>query len=58
MTNSLPSVAVNEMTFYKVGLFGIHRTTDGGKSWQLLIDGMVGTRLENLVAFQRQVIRA
>ncbi len=51
MTNSLPSVAVNEMTFYKVGLFGIHRTTDGGKSWQLLIDGMVGTRLENLVAF-------
>ena len=51
MTNSLPSVAVNEMTFYKVGLFGIRRTTDGGKSWQLLIDGMVGTRLENLVAF-------
>ena len=51
MINSLPSVAVNETTFYKVGLFGIRRTTDGGKSWQLLIDGMVGTRLEDLVAF-------
>ena len=51
MINSLPSVAVNEMTFYKVGLFGIRRTTDGGKLWHLLIDGMVGTRLEDLVAF-------
>ena len=51
MTNSLPAVAVNETTFYKVGLFGIRRTTDGGKSWRLLIDGMVGTRLEDLVAF-------
>ena len=51
MTNSLPSVAVNETTFYKVGLFGIRRTTDGGKLWRLLIDGMVGTRLKDLVAF-------
>ena len=51
MTNSYPSVAVNETTFYKVGLFGIRRTTDGGKRWHLLIDGMVGTRLEDLVAF-------
>ncbi|MYA69221.1 sigma-70 family RNA polymerase sigma factor [Candidatus Poribacteria bacterium] len=49
MTNSLPVVAVNETTFYNVGLFGIRRTTDGGKSWQLLIDGMVGTRLKDLV---------
>ena len=51
MINSLPSVAVNETTFYKVDIFGIRRTTDGGKLWQLLIDGMVGTRLEDLVAF-------
>ena len=50
MTNSFPAVAVNETTFYKVGRFGIHRTTDGGKRWRLLIDGMVGTRLKNLVA--------
>ena len=51
MTNSLPVVAVDETTFYNVGLFGIRRTTDGGKSWQLLIDGMVGTRLKDLVVF-------
>ncbi len=51
MVNSLPAVAINETTFYKVDIFGIRRTTDGGKLWRLLIDGMVGTRLENLVAF-------
>ena len=51
MVNSLPAVAVNETTFYKVDIFGVRRTTDGGKLWQLLIDGMVGTRLEDLVAF-------
>lgn len=52
MINSLPAVAVNETTFYKVSpFFGIRRTTDGGKSWHLLIDGMAGTRLEDLVAF-------
>lgn len=51
MINSLPVVAVNEMTFYEVDSFGVHRTTDGGKSWGLLIDGMIGTRLKDLVVF-------
>ncbi|MDE0397927.1 MAG: sigma-70 family RNA polymerase sigma factor [Candidatus Poribacteria bacterium] len=51
MINSLPVVAVDETTFYKAGLSGIRRTTDGGKLWHLLIDGMVGTRLKDLVAF-------
>ena len=51
MINSLPVVAVNETTFYEVDSFGVHRTTDGGKSWHLLIEGMVGTRLKDLVAF-------
>ena len=51
MINSLPVVAVNETTFYKVSPFGIRRTTDGGKSWHLLIDGMAGTRLKDLVTF-------
>ena len=51
MTNSLPAVAVNETTFYKVSPFGIRRTTDGGISWRLLIDGMAGTRLKDLVTF-------
>ena len=51
MINSLPVVAVNETTFYKVNPFGIRRTTDGGKSWRLLIDGMAGTKLKDLVTF-------
>ena len=51
MINSLPVVAVNETTFYEVDPFGVHRTTDGGKSWHLLIDGMIGTKLKDLVAF-------
>ncbi len=50
MVNRLPSVVVNENTFYKAGPFGIFRTTDGGESGRLLTDGMVGTRLQDLVA--------
>ena len=55
MINSLPVVAIDEMTFYKAGLFGMHRTTDAGQSWRLLIDGMVGTRLKDLVAFNNRL---
>ena len=50
MVNRLPAVVVNENTFYKAGPFGVFRTTDGGESGHLLIDGMVGTRLQDLVA--------
>ena len=53
--SSLPSVAVNETTFYKTGIFGIHQTTDGGESWQLFMDGMRGTRLADLVAFNNRL---
>ena len=55
MINSLPVVAVNETTFYEAGPFGAHRTTDGGKRWRLLMDGMVGTRLKDLVAFNNKL---
>ena len=48
---NLPAVAVNERVFYKTGPFGIHRTTDAGKTWVLFIDGMAGTRLKDLVVF-------
>lgn len=49
--NSLPAAMVNESTFYKAGAFGIHRTTNGGESWHLFMDGMMGTRIVNLVSF-------
>ena len=51
MINRLPTVAVNETTFYKAGPFGVYRTTDGGERWPLLMDGMVGTRLKDLITF-------
>ena len=53
MTNSLPVVGVNETTFYTVSLFGIRRTTDGGKSWHLLIDGMARNKVEGFSYVQR-----
>ena len=50
LLNAFPSVAVDENTFYKAGRSGIHRTTDGGESWHLFMDGMVGTRILDLIA--------
>ena len=47
--NAFPSVAVDENTFYKAGRSGIHRTTDAGESWYLFMDGIVGTRILDLV---------
>ena len=55
MINRLPAVVVNENTFYKAGPFGIFRTTDGGESGVLLTDGMVGTRLKDLVVFNNKL---
>ena len=49
--SSLGVAAVNERTFYKVGVFGIQRTTDAGESWHLFMDGMMGTRMNELVVF-------
>lgn len=55
MLNSIPSVAANDRTFYKVGAFGIHRTTDGGESWHVFMDGVLGTRIIDLVAFNNRL---
>ena len=55
MLNSIPSVAVNERTFYKVGAFGVHRTTDGGESWHLFMGGMAGTRIKDIVSFNSRL---
>ena len=47
----LPAVIVNEKTCYKASLYGIYRTTDGGESWHLFMNGMMGTFIVDLVAF-------
>ena len=49
--NVFPAVAVDENTFYRAGEFGIHRTTDAANSWHPFIDGIVGTRIRELVVF-------
>ena len=51
----LPAVIVNEQTCYKVNVFGIHRTTDGGESWHLFMNGMMGTFIVDLVAFNNRL---
>ena len=49
--SSIPIAAVDEKTLYKAGAFGIHRTTDGGESWHLFMDGVLGTRIIDLISF-------
>ena len=55
MLSNFPSAVVNERTFYKVGVFGIQRTTDGGESWHLFMDGVPGTRINDLVVFNNRL---
>ncbi len=55
MISRFPVVAVDERTFYKAGGFGIQRTVDGGKSWHPFMDGIVGTRILNLVVFNNRL---
>ena len=51
----LPAVTVNEKTCYKANLYGIYRTTDGGESWHLFMNGMMGTFIVDLVAFDNRL---
>ena len=55
LLNSIPAAAVDERTFYKVGAFGIHRTTDGGKSWHIFMNGVMGTSTNDLIAFNNRL---
>ena len=49
--NIFPAVAVDENTFYRAGEFGIYRTTDCGNSWHPFMEGIVGTKIWDLTAF-------
>ena len=55
IVNTFPFVAVSERTFYKAGTSGIYRTTDGGESWHLFMDGMVGAGILDLVAVNNRL---
>ena len=49
--NVFPAVAVDENIFYKAEAFGVYRTIDSGNSWHPFMTGMVGTRIQSLIAF-------
>ena len=52
MLDIFPAVAVDENTLFKTGPTGLKRSTDGGESWHLFTDGIVGTHIFNLVGFK------
>ena len=53
--NIFPSAATDENTFYKTAPSGIYRTTDAGESWHLFMDGIVGTRILDLVSVNNRL---
>ncbi len=53
--NKQPFVAVDERTFYRAGIFGVHRTTDAGTSWHSFTNGMAGTITLDLVLFNNRL---
>ena len=44
-------IGVNGKTFYVVGTNGIYRTIDAGESWHPFMEGIIGTSIGSLVAF-------
>jgi len=54
-SNNASVLALNGNTFYKAGQSGIIRTTDGGDSWHPFTSGMVGTKVQDLVAFNNSL---
>ena len=48
-------VAADQNTFYKGGSFGIHRTTDGGKSWHPFTNGIMEMKIQDLVAINNRL---
>ena len=55
MLNSLLAAVVNDRTYYKAGAFGIQRTTDGGESWHLFMNGIQGTDVDDLIVFNNKL---
>ena len=48
-------VTADKNTFYKGGSFSIHRTIDGGKSWQPFTNGIMETTIQDLVAINNRL---
>ena len=48
-------VPVDKNIFYRASPSGIHRTTDGGKSWQPFMKGIIETTIRDLVAVNNRI---
>ena len=48
-------IGVNERKFYAVGTRGVFRTIDAGESWHPFMDGIIGTRITSVVAFNNRL---
>ena len=48
-------VTADKNTFYKGGSFGVHRTTDGGKSWHPFTTGITETTIQDLVTVNNRL---
>lgn len=48
-------IGVNGKLFYVVGTNGIYRTIDAGESWHPFMDGIIGTSIGSLVAFNNRL---
>ena len=48
-------IGVNERIFYVIGTNGIYRTIDAGESWHPFMDGIIGTSIGSLVAFNNRL---
>lgn len=50
-STAVSTLAVTEKTLLQAGSFGLNRSTDGGESWQPFMKGMVGTDIQEIIAF-------
>lgn len=48
-------LAVDENIFYKVDEHGIQRTTDSGALWYPFMDGIVGAKVQEVIAFNNRL---
>ena len=54
-TSSSSGLAVDENTYYKVDSHSIQRTTDSGASWHPFMNGIVGAKVQDVVAFNNRL---
>ncbi len=48
-------IAVDENTFYKESLYKLLRSTDGGKSWQPFMKGIIASKIKDVVVYNDRI---